>query len=192
MAKLRLSFLRALKPRFCWFSRELDLTNLVAMLGLIALFLPILPWEGRKQGNYSWSENIHVIAEAANRELPDIESINYRYEKEIPDEAQRECVAARNVILTLVADDAVMTGEMRSVGLSNVPAIFLWDSVVNSLINSISQPNFGSVLVDVAKKCQEFPHAYLKVEEVENLKSKPQPRMGFWDYLQGEEAQEPD
>lgn len=192
MAKLKLSFLRVLKPRFCWLSRELDLTDLVAVLGLIALFLPILPWEGRKQGNYSWAENIHVIAEATNREFPDIETIKARYEKEIPNDSLRECVVARNVVLTIVADEAVMTGEMRAVGLSNVPVVFLWDSIFNSIIFYKLTPDFDSVLVDVAEKCQDFPNAYLKVEEVESLKSKPQPRIGFWGYLYGQEVQESD
>ena len=188
MAKFNWSFLRALKPRFCWLSRELDLTDLVTVLGAIALFLPILPWEARKQGNYSLVENLHVISEAAERELVDTESILSRYEKEIPDKVLRECVMARNVILTMVADHGLMTSEMKSGGLSNVPAIFFLDSVVNSILDATARPDFGSVLVDVAKKCQKFQHAYLKVEEVENLKSKPLPRMGFWEYLYSEEA----
>ena len=183
MAKFNWSFLRALKPRFCWLSRELDLTDLVTVLGAIALYLPILPWEARKQGNYSLVENLHVISEAAERELVDTESILSRYEKEIPDKALRECVMARNVILTMVADHGLMTSEMKSGGLSNVPAIFFLDSVVNSILDATARLDFGSVLVDVAKKCQKFPHAYLKVEEVKNIKSKPLPRMGFWKYL---------
>lgn len=183
MVKINLGFLRALKPRFCWLSRDLDLTDLLVALGLTALFLPILPWEGRKQGNYSLTENIHVIAEAANRELLDTELINARYEKEIPDKALRQCVIARNVVLTMVADQAVMTSEMKSGGLSNVPAIFILDSVVNSIIDTIATPNFDSVLVEVAEKCKNFPNAYLKVEEVKNLKRKPVPRVGFWEYF---------
>ena len=151
-------------------------------LGLIALFLPILPWEGRKQGNYSWAENIHVIAEAANREILDTESINARYEKEIPGKALRECVVARNMVLTMVADQAVMTGEMKSAGPSNVPVIFLWDSVVNSMIDAVGTPKFDQVLVEVAEKCQDFPNAYLTVEDVERLKSTPVPRKEFWEY----------
>ena len=87
MTKFNWSFLRALKPRFCWLSRELDLTDLVTVLGAIALFLPILPWQGRQQGNYSFTENVHVIAEAANRGNLDFEAINARYEKEISDKA---------------------------------------------------------------------------------------------------------
>ena len=90
----------------------------------------------------------------------------------------------------MVADHGLMTSEMKSGGLSNVPAIFFLDSVVNSILDAIARPNFGSVLVDVAKKCQKFQHAYLKVEEVENLKSQPLPRMGFWEYLYLEEAKE--
>ena len=97
---------------------------------------------------------------------------------------------ARNVILTMVADHGLMTSEMKSGGLSNVPAIFFLDSVVNSILDAIARPDFDSVLVGVAKKCQKFPHAYLKVEEVENLKSKPMGRMGFWEYLYLEEAKD--
>ena len=190
MAKFNWGFLRALKPRFCWLSRELDLTDALVVLGLIALFLPILPWEGRKQGNYSFTENLHVIAEAANRGDLDFEAINARYVKEIPDKAFRECVVARNVILTLAADSAAMTSDMTSAGMSNVPVVFFFDSAVNSILDAIAVPDFDSVLVEVAKKCQKFPHAYLKVEEVENLKSKPVPRMGFWEYLYLEEAKE--
>lgn len=190
MAKFNWSFLRAVKPRFCWLSRELDMTDLVTVLGAIALFLPILPWQGRQQGNYSFTENVHVIAEAANRGNLDFEAINARYEKEIPDKALRECIMARDLVLTMVADHGLMTSEMKSVGLSNVPAIFFLDSVVNSILDAIARPDFDSVLVGVAKKCQKFPHAYLKVEEVENLKSKPLQRMGFWEYLYLEEAKE--
>ena len=69
MSRFRIDFLRALKPRFCWLSRDLDLTDLLVALGLIALFLPILPWEGRKQGNYSLTENIHAKIEAADSEF---------------------------------------------------------------------------------------------------------------------------
>ena len=179
-----MSFLRALKPRFCWWSGNVwDIRSLLGAVVVLAFFLPILPWEGRKKGNYSLTENIHSIAEAANRGNLDFEAINARYEKEIPDKAFRECVVARNVILTLVADSAVMNGHMISAGMSNVPVVFFFDSVVNSVLDAIAVPDFDSVLVEVAKKCQKFPHAYLKVEEVENIKSKPLPMMGFWEYL---------
>ena len=191
MARFNFSFLRALRPRFCWWSGNVwDIRSLLGAVVVLAFFLPILPWEGRKKGNYSLTENIHSIAEAANREMLDIESINARYEKEIPDTDLRECVIARNVILTFAADSTAMMGEMRSAGMSNVPAVFVYDSVLNSVFDAIALPDLDSVLVDVAKKCQKFPNAYLKVEDVENLKSKPLPRAGFWEYWAIEDAQE--
>ena len=113
------------------------------------------------------------------------ESVKGRYEKAISDKALRDCVVARNISLTMVADFAVMHAKESAVGLSNVPVVFLWDSLINTFIDATATPSdFQSVLVDVAKKCQNFPNAYLSVEDVEKLKRKSLPREEHWSYFQ--------
>ena len=161
----------------------MDLTDLVGALVLLSLFLPILPWEGRKQGNYSLIENIHAFSEAGSRDFLDIEAISARYEKEIPNQGLRDCIVARNLVLTMLADTAVMMQEANSTPKSNVPFVFIFDSLINNILNSIALPDAGSALVDVAEKCQDYPNAYLTVEDVEVLKRKDLPRTGFWEYL---------
>lgn len=172
VTKFKQRFLSALKPRFCWWSRDLDLADLICVAFFILLFLPILPWEEkRKQGNYSFTEHLSVISKEAERELLNADAIKARYEKEIPNEGLRKCVVARNIVLTMVADYAVMDSKIASSPPSSVPIVFLSDSLVTSFINAtVGRPNFESVLVEVAKKCQDYPNAYLTVKEVERLR----------------------
>ena len=184
MAKFRFRLPKALKPKFCWWSNEWDIRSLISAIVIVSFFLPILPWEGRKQGNYSLTANLHGMAEAASREVLDVDALKDRYEKQIPDEDLRSCIVARNVLLTLVADTAIMYGDMNSTKMSKVPIVFLFDSVINSIMDAIAVPDFDSVLVEVAEKCQDFPNEYLTVEDVEVLKRKELPRMSFWEYLQ--------
>ena len=49
------------KAELCWLSRELDLTDHVTVLGAIALFCRY-SLGGAVSGNYSFAENLHVIA----------------------------------------------------------------------------------------------------------------------------------
>jgi hypothetical protein len=172
----------SLKPRFCWWRGNVwDIFSLVKILALVCLFLPILPWETRKEGNYSIYENVHQMAKAANRGMLDADGITARYRNSIQDEKLKKCIIARNIVLTMVADTAVMDADMRSLSPSNVPIIFIFDSLIKSFIDIIAKPNFSNVIQDVAKKCEPFPGEYLSVDDVSELKSKDLPRGSFWE-----------
>lgn len=177
MAKFGFRFLKAFKPKFVWWSNECDIKSLVVVILLTSFFLPILPWEGRKKGNYSLTENISALYKAGSRERLDFESIEARYEKEIPDKDFRECVVARNIILTMVSEAhiALQDGSMVMTRASNVPFVFLFDSIVNNMLSSLAIPDFSPVFIEVAKKCQDYPNAYLTVKDVEDLGSKEMP-----------------
>jgi len=171
MAQFGFRFPRAFKPKLVWWSNEWDIKSLVVVILLTSFFLPILPWEGRKKGNYSLTENISTLYKAGSREHLDFESIEARYEKEIPDKDFRECVVARNIILTMVSESNIALQDVSMVmtRTSNVPFVFLFDSIINNMLNSLAIPDFSTVFIEVAKKCQNYPNAYLTVKDVQNL-----------------------
>ena len=163
------------KVRFCWWKGNVfDLSDLFKLLFLIALFSPILPWDDRKpiSRNYSLYEPIRPLTAFVDRELIDFESIRTRYEREIPDEGLRDCLLKRNILLTLVADHAVMMAEVKSTPWSNVPAVFIFEAVIDKVIDKISTPSFGyeSVFLRTVEACQAYPSAYLSLTDIEPLK----------------------
>ena len=163
------------KVRFCWWKGNVfDLSDLFKLLFLIAFFSPILPWDDRKpiSRNYSLYEPIRPLTAFVDHELIDFESIRTRYEREIPDEGLRDCLLKRNILLTLVADHAVMMAEVKSTPWSNVPAVFIFEAVIDKVMDKISTPSFGyeSVFVRTADACQAYPNAYLSLTDIEPLK----------------------
>lgn len=177
-----ISLKSGLKPKFYWWRGNVfDTLSLVKILFVISLFLPILPWEKRKQGNYSLHEKLYHVAKAANRDTLNVEALSARYKASIPDSKLRECIIARNIVLTMVADDAVMQSSFRSLPPSNVPFVFLFDAITASVLDMIATPNFSGVIQKVANKCEPFPGEYLNVKDVAGLKSKDLPRGSFWE-----------
>ena len=167
--------LSKVKVRFCWWKGNVfDLSDLFKLLFLIALFSPILPWDDRKpiSRNYSLYEPIRPLTAFVDRELIDFESIRTRYEREIPDEGLRDCLLKRNIFLTLVADHAVMMAEVKSMPWSNVPAVFIFEAVIDKVMDKISTPSFDyeSVFLRTAEACQAYPNAYLSLTDIEPLK----------------------
>ena len=151
-----------------------DLSDLFKLLFLIALFSPILPWDDRKpiSRNYSLYEPIRPLTAFVDRELIDFESIRTRYEREIPDEGLRDCLLKRNIFLTLVADHAVMMAEVKSMPWSNVPAVFIFEAIVDKVMDKISAPSrsYEFVFSRTAEACQAYPNAYLSLADIESLK----------------------
>jgi hypothetical protein len=171
-----------LQPRFCWWTgNHWDIGDAFSMLFLIALFLPILPWEPRSEGNYNPLEVVNTVNAASYRELIDLESIRTRYEKEIANDQFRDCVLHRNVLLTLVADQAEMMSIMKSTQWSNVPVIFVSDALLGMFFDKIAMPDLNGIIQEVAKKCEPFLNEYLTVKDVQGLQKPDVKRLGFWD-----------
>ena len=141
---------------------------------LFGLFLPILPWSDRKPigSNYSLYEPIHPLKAFVGRKILDLDSMRARYEAEIDDEGLRRCLLRRNIILTLAADHAVMMAEVKSTPWPNVPAVFVFEAIVDKFIDKISAPSFSfeSVFSSTADACKAYPNAYLSSADVEFLK----------------------
>ena len=175
MKSITKKLLSKAKVRFCWWKGNVfDLSDLFKLLFLIALFLPILPWSDRKpiSRNYSLYEPIRPLASFVERELMDVDSIRKRYEAEVSDPGLRDCLLKRDIVLTLAADHAVMMAEVKSMPWSNVPAVFIFEAVVDKFMDKISAPSltYETVFLRTAKACQAYPNAYLSSNDIEPLK----------------------
>ena len=101
----------------------------------------------------------------------------------------RDCLLERNILLTLVADHAVMMAEVKSMPWSNVPAVFIFEAVIDKVIDKISTPSFDykSVFLRTAEACQAYPNAYLSLNDIEPLKplDLPNENISFTDLFFG-------
>ena len=175
MEDIARNLLSKLKIRFCWWKGNVfDLGDLFKLVFLIAIFSPILPWSDRKPTgrNYSLYEPIRPLTAFVDRELIDYDSIRKRYEAEVSDEKLRDCLLKRDIVLTLAADHAVMMAEVKSIPWSNVPAVFIFEAVVDKFMDKISAPSltYETVFLRTAKACQAYPNAYLSSNDIEPLK----------------------
>ena len=129
-------------------------------------------WSQANQQELFLYEPIYPLSAFVERELIDFEPIRTRYESEVSDAGLRDCLLKRNILLTLVADHAVMTAEVKLMPWSNVPAVFVLEAVIDKFMDKISTPSFSyeSVFLRTAEACQAYPNAYLSTTEIESLK----------------------
>lgn len=98
---------------------------------------------------------------------PDIEMLSSRYKKTISDKKLRECILGRNIVLTMLAQEAIMQSKINALQASNVPAVFIVEAVAKHLVyHFVDFPDFGGAPLEIAKKCQPFPNYYLTPDEL--------------------------
>jgi len=169
------NILKKLKPRFTWWKGIVFyLSDLAGLIILVILILPVLPWEGRKKGNYI--PIVVMVQDIATLSGEFVSEKNFaalkaRYQK-IKDKGWRECLTGRNIVIPMIIDNYRFMQKAQSASVaSNVPLIFAIDSVAFSVLGKtvIYQPNWDKGLVKVAEKCSAYKDAFASPDEVRIL-----------------------